>query len=59
MESEDISDMVQKVVKQELIAFQSTFVDMMSEQLEAHRKEMEELRKEMEELRNEMEEQRK
>jgi hypothetical protein len=42
IESENISDMVQKVVRQELISFQSKVADMMSEQLGEIRKEMEE-----------------
>jgi hypothetical protein len=47
-ESEDISDAVQKVVKQELISFRSEVANIMSKQLEeirALRKEIEELRK--------------
>jgi hypothetical protein len=48
IESEDISDMMQKVVRQELISFQTKIAAMMSEQLEeikALKKEVEELRK--------------
>lgn len=50
-ESEDISEVIQRVVKQELQSFQNQVAAMISEQLQEQAKEIRALRKEIEKLR--------